>query len=661
MAIELPRAAGGSVSTSGRRRGGSRLPDAGDVPRVDIARDPGVQVPDTAQFAGSIGDVGAALGDVGARLAVAEERATVQREGVARDRDDTSFFEQLNAKARELEATEDFADDRVIKGATQFGEELKQQIIQDHDGGEISKEVLSAQLDRRLALYSDDLSGKNIAARRLQLEGSVNGRIRGIIADMGNDPSVPIEQRFAQVDDAINFLGLSAPMAEAARDLGREQIATARLSAVIRQADIDDSGLMIEARSLMEDPLLREVLPSETRSGFANRIFEIENTIQRVGLEARAEVALLEAVASELGIEGESATDFVIGMMTGGGSNVSDKRAALDRLVDRGLLDQDSADKIASNVLRVAQIRNAAGDLENVIVDLTRVGGGVTPIDAEQPSPEGAPGATPAEAAAPSATPAAPVEAPTAPAEAPAHQAAEGAQSLFGIVAGPTAVTGLVPSAAETIQGLTGQFGVDVASAELLTLRNRIDNTLIPLATALVPSTRFPVAQVDLVINKANIETGPGTDRRSLLSSIVALDETIFTLQQQAEADSRDGGLPNDVRQSQAENATKLRNFRDILGVPLGTTPADIEALGEPEKGGINEFISGVREFIENPDKQGDAESPAAPEQISVVPTVAEISKMAEDEVRALVQSLDRSAPISEAQVKAIKKKLGVE
>ena len=51
----------------------------------------------------------------------------------------------------------------------------------------------------------------------------------------------------------------------------------------------------------------------------------------------------------------------------------------------------------------------------------------------------------------------------------------------------------------------------------------------------------------------------------------------------------------------------------------------------------------------------------AAPEAITTVPTVAAINDMTEDEVRDLVLGLDRSAPITDAQVKAIKKKLGTE
>ena len=654
MAIELPRAGPGSAGTGGRART-VRQPTAADVPTVSVTADPAVTIPNVAQF-DPVADVGAAISDVGQAATVAQNelvaaslRINERKEGVARNQADTLYFGQLNERFRVIQESAAFADDPTITAAGQEARADMEKILGDYVGSDIGREILANQLNKRFEAFADKLAGESIAAGNAQVDQSMIDATDGIVADMLTNPDFPLEYRFGQLDEKIIFMGLPGERADAARALGRETIGVALLERVITQGDIDDEGLMMAARTLMENPSLREAIPSVKRTAFANRIYEIENTIQRVGIEARVEVAKYGAIADSLGLTGDAKTDFIIGVMGGGSASVSEKQMALTRLVDAGQMDPNTADKIMSGTFKVVSVYNEAGDPVNMLVDLSQVGdqGAVMPVEevaAElPPEPDAVPELPPAPDAVPAETTAEP----------------DADLSIWGIVTGERAVTGLVPAITAAAQGITGQFGVDVAEAELLLLRDTLDHTLIPLATKLVPNERFPVAQVEFVLEKADIETGMGTDRKSLATSVLALNDTVHQLWQQATADSTDPSLPRRVQQAQRQNAGKLKNFMEFLNVPPGTTAADIEALGEPTEGAsIPAFIGGVGDAI---NELTSTETPVEPEAITEVPPVIAINKMTEAEVRELVQNLDRSALITDAQVKAIKKKLGVE
>lgn len=97
MAITLPRASLGSQGAGipRRARGRLKLPDAGDVPKQEVVRDPGLTVPDFAQFAGrGLEDVGAAIGDVGDVLRREADRLQIQHDATS-----TTEGETVSGKA----------------------------------------------------------------------------------------------------------------------------------------------------------------------------------------------------------------------------------------------------------------------------------------------------------------------------------------------------------------------------------------------------------------------------------------------------------------------------------------------------------------------------------------------------------------------------------
>lgn len=636
MAIQLPRAGAGSVGTGGRRRGG-RLPDAGDVPQVRVASDPGLQVPDLAQFAGGIGDVGAATFDIGQRM-------QGRQEGIARDRDDTAFSETLSTTLRGLQADADLADDRIIAQAMAEAEAEEKRIVANHPGGANSRALLAGQLARRRVQFGDQLAVQNIIASRAQRDASVDRRVAGIVADALNDPGVPIEQRFGQLEDAIKFLDLSPSEARTARADGEEKIASALIGRVISRGEIDENGVLIDARSMLENKELRDVLSPAVRGGFVDRIVNIERAVQSAGLKAQAEIVGLEAVADRLGLSSEDTRDFILATMTKG--KISDKQGALNRMVAKGIVDQDTSDKISAGVFRVVPLRNEFGEVEGaIIVDLTdpsagniQVPGQAAPVTGAPPSPGEPSGETQTAA-------------PTSPGAAAEDLPQE--RTLFEIATGDVAVTGIGPAVLETLQKTVGQFGVNIASAEQLILRKNFSNAQRRLAVALVPNERFPQKQVEFIIKSADIDLEALKDRRSLVSSLVSLSTSLRGEEERAAKDGRDTSLPSKVRVAQTGIARAIGNFRESLGVPGGITPEDIEAIGEPEEGGIG----AVFEFFKKAVKETTGEK--GPPQ-ATVPSASDIRKMSEDEVRGLVETLPSDTRITKEQGEALKKKLGV-
>ena len=119
MAILLPRAGAGTVGTGGRTRK-ARLPTAGDVPVQEVARDPGVRVPNTAQFQTGLQDVGAAVGEIGERLAAADNRIKTRQESLDRLRIQDEAREKLRDLTEASSRTEDLSAEGAMDALDEF-------------------------------------------------------------------------------------------------------------------------------------------------------------------------------------------------------------------------------------------------------------------------------------------------------------------------------------------------------------------------------------------------------------------------------------------------------------------------------------------------------------------------------------------------------------
>lgn len=457
---------------------------------------------------------------------------------------------------------------------------------------------------------------------------------RGVIGAVGGAAAANLERieeegvqkrALALVDyKRVNALELQAIVAE--NNLNRDRLAPRTLG----QNQILTAGGETVARGVNIDPVSGRPFPGPTP--------EAEG--QAAGAEAFAKA---EEQARLLGLEGDAATDFVTATLAPSGG---DKAAALERLVGQGILDQDTADKIAAGVLVIRPVLNDTGQvIGNEIFDLSQIEGqprAVPSVPAGAPAaaiPSAAPGAA---ARVPPIEPAVP---PTPTAAAPEVGEQE-PQTLWEILTGPTAVTGIAPAVIGGAQRIAGQVGLKIAEAEQQLLRRRFNNSQLALTRALIPAgDRFSQVRIDLIFDKTDIDAEAFKDRQTLASNVVALDQDLSIFQEQAERDADNEDLPTEVRRAQGANAAAFRNFRASMGVPPGTTAEDIEAIPAPTRGGFEEVLDFVKGLVSGP----------------TLPSPSEIDAMTAEQLNALIVGIPVDTPITTEQLEAIQRVRGTQ
>lgn len=181
MAIELPRASQRSSGEPAPRRG-RRLPDAGNVPQVRLAADPGLRVPDLASAAGGLGDIGAVLGDIGQSIerVMAKQQRLVDANAKTEARDSISrgmferFQEQQNAPdfdPREFDESNDTFISQIIAGLPDgVSEETRADILdQATRAREIYFERALLSKNDREKTKADDLFSASLKEKKLQV------------------------------------------------------------------------------------------------------------------------------------------------------------------------------------------------------------------------------------------------------------------------------------------------------------------------------------------------------------------------------------------------------------------------------------------------------------------------------------------------------------
>ena len=293
MAITLPRASPATTGTSRSPRRVS-LPTAGDVPTQQVARDPGVQVPDLGAVGRGLEVAGGAAFDVG-------ERIKLRQEGLARDSDDTAYAEQLSQLLRDLEKTGDFTEQELIDQAGAQAEQLKGQIVSGHGGGGASAAMLENRLERRRVGFADTLAVKNIESTNALQKDKFNMRNRAITAQILQDPDVILEPDLGSVfrkynevlEDDIAFLGAATPaLRRAFSDIGRQNIVQSMITPLINDGQFD------RAKALLTNPAIEEVVDPGFRREVAARITTAE---RELGKARREGVSALETAATILG------------------------------------------------------------------------------------------------------------------------------------------------------------------------------------------------------------------------------------------------------------------------------------------------------------------------------------------------------------------------
>lgn len=261
MAIELPRASPASVSTSRRPRI-AKLPTAGDVPTQDVARDPGLQVPE-------LGAVGRGLEDVGASFTEVVDRIATRQEALDRMRIRAEVREKLRNTLEAADSTSDLSAEGVLDSLGAEARGILEAAAQGHQGRPGSQSRLSEILEADLSEFSDRAANRAVAAgdeRTDQVAGEIiNGlSARALQGENIND----------LIDEGMEHIAPGAELAGALRPGG--EIAYARLlNRRVMTAAIErlfTAGAIDDVQNMMENPAVQRSLGEEGQREIFRRL-----------------------------------------------------------------------------------------------------------------------------------------------------------------------------------------------------------------------------------------------------------------------------------------------------------------------------------------------------------------------------------------------------
>ena len=290
MAIQLPTAKvrGVTAGTVRRTTRTAKLPDAGDVPRQEIARDPGLQVPDFAQFAGGIGDIGEGVSAIG-ELA---QRSRSRTDAVDRARIVSTYNEVRATELRRIQTEEDLSSEDVTKAYIQGGRAAIKEALEGHAGSADSKARLAIRLDGVHSVYASQVSILGAAAQLARVETSLGESLNALTASVHNDPGM-LALAFESLDATIDDMAPALTPAQETdfQTSGREILAKAAIDSFL------DRGLHREARRIMEEtPGLAKVMSPETQTNIQRRLAAFENAETEARIAAQIKLQGLEII-----------------------------------------------------------------------------------------------------------------------------------------------------------------------------------------------------------------------------------------------------------------------------------------------------------------------------------------------------------------------------
>jgi len=312
MALVLPRASAASVGTGGRRRG-VRLPDAGDVPQVRVAGDPGLRDPDFARFAGGLGDIGAGLSDLGEGLRRREEAQQREIEKQQKRHDATKTTEALLSFERE--AMDEFRRRQTEDDPARpsFLRDFEGDLDQRLEKGVAGLEGVSEEATERLRLrLQSSLQGIVDSAGRLSLQAgqerasdAIGAVVNQLSAQAARDPDF-LSAILGEAGDRLGeFKGsLTADQERDQLLKARQQIILGAIAGFVRAERFQDAELLLASGEFDEDLSRAQRASAEAmiESGERQAVTDAEKA------EADAEKALKEA----RGIRAAELTDGVI-------------------------------------------------------------------------------------------------------------------------------------------------------------------------------------------------------------------------------------------------------------------------------------------------------------------------------------------------------------
>lgn len=285
--IELPHR---GVGSSGRRRGG-QLPDAGDVPNVNMPRDPGLNVPRIGGGEG-LESAGQGLTLMAEKMAAAGDRIRTRGEAVNRARAVSQFNQDANAELRRLESEEDLTRSEVLTAYGDFLSKRQADLITQFGGGEDSRMRLLERLEGIRGAYADMGGQASHRAQTKLVEGTMGENLGRLTARAGERPN-EIKTLFDVLDADIDDMGpaLSPEQETAFRSAGRREIVLSAFNSFVSR------GAVTEAKNMLaEAPYLREMLTPEQQRSIDGRIAAAEKAKNDAANEGKRKLEIARQI-----------------------------------------------------------------------------------------------------------------------------------------------------------------------------------------------------------------------------------------------------------------------------------------------------------------------------------------------------------------------------
>lgn len=157
-------------------------------------------------------------------------------------------------------------------------------------------------------------------------------------------------------------------------------------------------------------------------------------------------------------------------------------------------------------------------------------------------------------------------------------------QTLWEAASLGTGPLSAVRNAASVVSGAVG----GPVAEETIRARQRLQLATRGLVRSLVNNPRFPVAEVQMVLNEAGTVPKTADNPAAMQQRLIELNDFLGETMRSAELDAQNPNLPQDLRRDQAANAANIRAFIRQIGIP-DQPPAGVsrelwEAMTEEEK-----------------------------------------------------------------------------
>lgn len=271
MATILPRAGAASVGSGGVRK--AKLPDAGDVPIVQVANDPGVQVPDLGAASRGLQDLGAGVADFGQSMAAADDRIKTRQEALDRMRIKTAVREELRKVGESASRTGDLSAAGNAEAVGLEGRAILDQAMSSHGGRDESKAALAESLEAEFRTFSD-----TVAVRATEAGDARADAVAGEIISEGHAQAFSGANPNDLIDEFMRLhMSPGADLKASLRTGGEinvirrytQAVVTGSLDRLFAAGDAESIGLVQDS---MNDPAVQRALGQKGQTEIFRRL-----------------------------------------------------------------------------------------------------------------------------------------------------------------------------------------------------------------------------------------------------------------------------------------------------------------------------------------------------------------------------------------------------